>query len=121
MSTHKFVHVELSSANAEAMKKFYGDAFNWEFMDFPEMQYTTFRTGEGGLGGGLSQVSENNPAGTVLLYIHTDDLAASVQAVKDAGGTVVMESFEIETVGTMALFTDPSGNQLALLQPAMEG
>lgn len=51
------------------------------------------------------------------MYIHTDDLEASRAAIKAGGGTITMESFEIPTVGTMAMFKDPSGNHLALMEP----
>jgi len=118
MSAHKFVHVELSSENLETMKEFYGGAFGWTFMDFPEMNYTTFAAQDGALGGGFNPISDEFPAGTILLYIHTDDLADSREKVTAAGGSILMESFEIPGVGTMAIFRDPSGNQLALLEPA---
>lgn len=120
MSAHKFVHVEIASKNTDSMKKFYGNAFGWTFMDFPDMDYTTFATEEGALGGGFNPISDENPAGTILLYIHTDDLADSRRRVEAAGGSILMEALEIAGVGTMAIFRDPSGNQLALLEPAEE-
>ena len=72
------------------------------------------------VGGGFNAVGDENPAGTVMVYIHTDDLAATVSKVREKGGTVLLESYEIPTVGTMATFKDPTGNVLALLQPAPE-
>ncbi len=118
MSAHKFVHVELSARDREEAKKFYGGVFDWVFQDFPEQHYTTFATEEGALGGGFNPVSEQSPAGLILVYIHTDDLAESVAKIEDHGGKVLLESFEIPGVGTMATFQDPTGNTLALLQPA---
>ena len=117
MSNHNVVHFELSSHNIDAMKKFYGDALDWTFTDYPDMNYTVFATGEGGVGGGFSPVNDQNPAGTVLLYLHTDNLENSRGKIRAAGGSIVMESLEITGVGTMAIFIDPSGNTLALLEP----
>ena len=118
MSNHKFIHVEMSSKDQEAMKKFYGAAFNWEFQDFPDMgNYTTFTSGEGELGGGFNPVSDENPPGNVVLYIHTDDLADTKARINEAGGTILMDDLDIPTVGTMTMFKDPSENVLAVLQP----
>jgi hypothetical protein len=82
------------------------------------MDYSTFSSGEERVGGGFNAISDENPAGTVVFYIHTDDLAASVAKVKEMGGEIMVESYEIPTVGTMATFKDPSGNMVSLLQPA---
>jgi hypothetical protein len=119
MSNHKFVHVELSSKDNEAMKKFYGAAFGWEFEDFPDMgNYTTFTTREGEMGGGFNPIREDNPPGTIILYIHTDNLADTKAGIQASGGMILMEELDIPTVGTMSMFKDPSDNVLALLQPA---
>ncbi|HUF37241.1 MAG TPA: VOC family protein [Anaerolineales bacterium] len=117
MSNHKFVHIELSSTDSEAMKKFYGTAFGWQFQDFPDMgNYTTFTTGEGEVGGGFKPVTEENPPGSVIIYIHTDDLADTKSRIQGEGGTILMDDLDIPTVGTMSIFKDLSGNVLALLQ-----
>lgn len=116
---HPIVHVELSANDHKEAAKFYSDVFEWEIKEFPEMNYSTFAA-EGGSGGGFNPVSEDNPAGQVLVYINTPDLKASLEKIKKHGGTVLLESYEIPTVGTMATFKDPTGNLMALLQPAME-
>ncbi len=120
MSKHKFIHVELSSTDFETMKQFYGDSFGWTFEDFPDMNYVTFSTGASELGGGFNPVGEQNPPGTTMIYIHTDDIEASKAKIKAAGGNVTIESLEVPTVGVIAFFVDPSGNALALLQPEMQ-
>ena len=117
MSKNKIVHVELSSKDAEAMKKFYGAAFGWEFADFPEMNYVTFTSGEGDVGGGFNPITDENPPGNVAIYIHTDDLADTKARISAGGGMILMDDMAIPTVGTMSMFKDPSDNVLALLQP----
>ncbi len=84
------------------------------------MNYSTWSGVDDSVGGGFNAVDDDNPAGTVMVYIHTDDLEASKKKIKEKGGTVLLESFEIPTVGTMATFKDPTGNLLALLQPEPE-
>ncbi len=116
MSPHPFVHVELSAKDRQQSAGFYANVFGWKIQDIPEMNYTLFETVEGGLGGGFNPVSEDSPAGTILLYIHTDDLEDTLSKVEANGGTVHLRSYEIANVGWMALFSDPSGNKLALLK-----
>ncbi len=101
---HPIVHLEISSKNHKESAKWYADVFGWESKEYPEMDYSTWQGIDGSVGGGFNAISEENPAGTVTFYIHTDDLAASVTKVKEKGGEILLESFEIPTVGTMASF-----------------
>jgi predicted enzyme related to lactoylglutathione lyase len=118
MSDHSVIHFELSSKDQDVMKAFYGSVFGWEFQDWPEMNYVTFTTGEGKLGGGFSPVSEDNPAGLVVNYVNCDDINSSITSIKENGGKLIMPVMEIPDVGQVAMFTDPSGNTVGLLQPA---
>lgn len=117
MSTHPFVHLEFSSTDQAAMKAFYGSVFGWEFQDWPEMNYVTFSTGEGNLGGGFNPVTDENPVGTVINYIHCDDVIASIASLEKAGGKLLMPVMEVAGVGQIAIFGDPSDNALGLIQP----
>ncbi|NJN43849.1 MAG: hypothetical protein HC806_03305 [Anaerolineae bacterium] len=38
------------------------------------MNYTTFATADGEIGGGFNPVSDQNPAGSIFVYIHTDNI-----------------------------------------------
>jgi hypothetical protein len=113
---HHITHIELSAQDAKAASEFYKACFDWEIKAFPEMDYYTF-TAEGGSGGGFNKVSDEQPAGTVMVYINTEDLKGSLEKIRKNGGTVLLESYDIPTVGTMATFKDPTGNLMALLQP----
>ena len=116
---HHIIHIEFSAKDHEEAAKFYSTVFGWKTTAFPEMNYTTFEA-EGGSGGGFNPVSENNPAGKVLVYIRTDDIEATLAKIEKHGGKTLNPKFEIPTVGWMAVFSDPTGNAVALLQP-LEG
>jgi len=79
----------------------------------PEMNYTMWEDGSGS-GGGFPQVSEENPAGQVLVYIASDDIDADLQHVEKLGGKVLREKTEIPGMGWFGVFQDPTGNVLAL-------
>jgi predicted enzyme related to lactoylglutathione lyase len=112
---HHISHIEIPALKNSDAANFYKKVFDWNIVHDDEMNYTMF-TAEGGTGGGFSEVSDENPVGNVLLYIDTPDLKASLEAVKAHGGTVTMESYVIPTVGEMAMFKDPTGNLLCLIQ-----
>jgi len=116
---HLITHIEFSTRDLEGSKKFYSDVFEWKIEDFPGMNYATFEA-EGGTGGGFSPVSDETPAGSVLVYINTPELDVTLDKIRAAGGTVLMEGYDIPGVGRMATFKDPTGNTVALLQPLME-
>jgi predicted enzyme related to lactoylglutathione lyase len=115
---HLITHIEFSTKDLEETKKFYSDVFEWEIKDYPDMDYTTFEA-EGGTGGGFSPVSDESPAGSILVYINTPELDVTLQKISAAGGTILMDGYDIPGVGRMATFKDPTGNIVALLQPSL--
>ena len=67
-----------------------------------------------GSGGGFPQVSDENPAGQVLVYIDSDDIEADLKNVEKLGGKVKHPKTEIPGQGWFGIFQDPTGNVLAL-------
>lgn len=116
---HFITHIEFSAQDLEETKKFYAHVFDWVIFDYPEMNYATFEA-EGGSGGGFNPISDDYPAGRVLVYINTLDLQQTLEKIKAAGGSVLLEGYDIPGIGTMATFNDPTGNLVALLQPLQE-
>jgi uncharacterized protein len=116
MPDHKIVHIELSAKDRKALSKFYADVFGWEMQHMDEMNYTTFKAGDG-VAGGFNPVTEANPAGTVTIYIETDDVSASLKDVQKAGGTIISPEMEIPKTGTFGMFRDPQGNMIGLFKP----
>ena len=113
MSKHPIVHIEFSAADREAAGQFYNDVFEWKIQQIPEMNYATFAA-EGGPGGGFNPVSEENPAGTTLVYIYADDIPATLAKIEQSGGSVITPKTEIPGVGWFGIFKDPTGNVVAL-------
>jgi uncharacterized protein len=114
MSKHPIVHVEISANDLQAASKFYGELFGWKIEHIPEMNYATFETGEGEVGGGLNPITDSNPAGTVAVYVNTDDIEASLKKAESLGGKTVFPKTEIPGMGWFGLFSDPTGNVLGL-------
>ena len=113
MSKRNVVHVEIPAANVDAAAKFYQDLFGWKIQSMPEMNYTMWEDGSGS-GGGFPEVSAENPAGQVLVYIDSDDIDADLKKVEKLGGKVIHPKAEIPGTGWFGIFQDPTGNTLAL-------
>ncbi len=113
MSKRNVVHVEIPAANVEAAGKFYADLFGWKLQPMPEMKYTMWEAADG-TGGGFPEVSDESPAGQVLVYIASEDIDADLKNVKKLGGKVLREKTEIPGMGWFAIFQDPTGNVLAV-------
>ena len=114
MSKRNIVHVEIPAANVEGAGKFYEALFGWKMMPMPEMNYTMFEAGDGDEYGGFPQVSAENPAGQVMVYIASDDIEADLKNVEKLGGKVLHQKAEIPGNGWFGVFQDPTGNVLAL-------
>ncbi len=113
MSKRNVVHVEIPAANVEAASKFYQELFGWKMQRVPEFNYTMWEDGSG-FGGGFNVVSEENPVGQVLVYIHSEDIEADLKKVVKLGGKVIHPKTEISQTGWFGVFQDPTGNVLAL-------
>jgi hypothetical protein len=113
MSKRNVVHVEIPAVNVEAAGKFYQELFGWKTEHMPEMNYTMWADGSGS-GGGFPAVSDENPAGQVLVYIDSDDIEVDLKKVEQLGGKVIHPKSEIPQMGWFGIFKDPTGNVLAL-------
>ena len=102
-------YIEFPATDIQTTKRYYEQAFGWEFTDYGP-DYTSFADGR--LGGGLRKVDSNTTGGP-LVVIYAVDLEKTQQAVIEAGGTIVREPFEFPG-GRRFHFTDPSGNELAV-------
>ena len=114
MSKRNIVHVEIPAVNVEGAGKFYESLFGWKIQPQPEMNYTMFEAGNGDEYGGFPQVSDENPAGQVLVYIASDDIDADLKKVEKLGGKVLHPKTEIPQTGWYGVFQDPTGNVLAV-------
>jgi uncharacterized protein len=83
--------------------------------------YVQFQA-EGGPGGGFAELAgstANNPEykpDSLIVYVGSDDIDADLAKVESLGGKTVFPKTEIPHVGWFAIFTDPTGNRIALFK-----
>jgi uncharacterized protein len=114
MLKRNIVHVEIPATNVQAAGKFYADLFGWKLTHDANMNYTMWQAGDGDEYGGFPQVSDENPAGQVLVYINSEDIETDLKKVEKLGGKILHAKSEIPGTGWYGVFQDPTGNVLAL-------
>jgi predicted enzyme related to lactoylglutathione lyase len=110
---HSIDYVELSVTDLVAAKRFYTEAFGWEFTDYGP-GYAGIRGAEGAPeAGGLALTDEPPRAGGPLVLLFSADLDRTLAAVTGAGGTVASGPYDFPG-GRRFTFRDPSGNELGV-------
>ncbi len=112
-----FVHLDLSTSDPEAAKKFYGAVFDWRFQDFPQMNWTGIDVGQG-VGGGLGPTQDAQQPTSWTAYVAVDDVKATVAKAAEHGATVVVPYMEVPGMGWLGVFMDPQGGTIGVWQSA---
>jgi len=116
----KFVHMELSTSDAEAAQKFYKAIFGWKYQKMKMADGTVYIgfSGEGdGIGGGIMKSPDPNMPPHWLGYVGVGSVKKTIAKVEKAGGKVMVPSMEIPNVGRLAIFADPQGATFAVWEP----
>jgi len=114
-----FIHIELNSPDPDKAKAFYGELFEWQLEDMPNVPasddaYTVIKVGEG-TGGGIMKQVPDGPVGWIP-YVLVDDLRASTDKAKSLGGEVMKDITEMPGMGSFSIIQDPTGSVLGLWQ-----
>jgi predicted enzyme related to lactoylglutathione lyase len=116
----KFVWHDNITTDAEAAKSFYTQLFGWELevMNVGGNDYPMIKSG-GRSHGGFGPAQGGAPPHW-LGHVLVEDVDATAERAKSAGGRVVAEPFDIPDIGRMALIGDPQGASLSAFQAAGE-
>ena len=124
MSNHPIVHIEFPAGDLQKAEKFYTSVFGWQIQTDEMYNYMMFHA-EGGPDGAFVKTGEAGDQGNVqyrpdslLVYISTDDIDATLAKIEAEGGKTVVPKTEIPNVGWFGIFTDPTGNHIALFTSA---
>ena len=107
-----FVHMELSTGDVAAAKKFYKKVFDWKLNTLgAEMgHYTLIDTGtKGGAGGGIAGKMMPEQPTAWMVYAEVDSVKKTVAKAEKAGAKVVLPFQEIGDMGAIGIFIDPTG------------
>lgn len=111
--------VDLGVPDVAAAVEFYGALFGWtvEMMDDPKAGgYGQFHLrGEPVAGIGPQQNTELPPYWTV--YVSVADADKTLEVMRDAGGTIVLEALDVMGEGRMGVVRDTNGSFISVWQP----
>jgi len=110
------VWFEVIGQDADKMKAFYGKLFGWTFNNLPEMGGYGLVNDASPVAGGIGQAPEG--PGWTTFYVQVDDLEATVATAREDGGKVLMPPMTLPEGGTIAVFADPEGRPVGVMQPA---
>jgi len=109
---HQLGYVEFAVRDMARARRFYGEAFGWQFNDYgPE--YAGIRSADGSHETGGLALAEEVREGGPLPVLFSLDLKASRSAVLKAGGTLEKDIFAFPG-GRRFHLRDPEGNVLAV-------
>lgn len=114
--SNPIIHWDLVVSDAAKARAFYGKIFAWRFDDHAFPGYTLIDTGKEP-GGGLTSDAGPAKAPRLTVYFEVSDLQRTLHDVLELGGKVLVPRTEIPMVGAWAMFADPDGIPVAILQP----
>jgi predicted enzyme related to lactoylglutathione lyase len=112
---------DTSQPDPEAAVEFYRGLFGWEFEDVMppgvEGKYFMGRI-RGRDAAAVGSIPQGAPQmATWNTYVRVDSADDAAAKVSDAGGSALMEPFDVMDAGRMAVFADPEGAVFCVWQP----
>jgi predicted enzyme related to lactoylglutathione lyase len=113
--------VELSGTpDIGASEGFYRELLGWEVPELPNSAelggYRRAKLGGRDVAGVSPRMQDGQPV-VWATYVSVADAAATIAAVREAGGNVIAEPMDVMGLGTMAVFSDPTGAVCGIWQP----
>jgi predicted enzyme related to lactoylglutathione lyase len=109
--------VDLQTSDPDSSRGFYSELFGWEFdVGGPETGFYALAKLRGKEIGGLGPMQEGMQRPVWSTYLETTDIDATVQKVRDAGGTVLAGPMDVMDYGRLAVVADPTGAVTGLWQ-----
>ncbi|MFE7748170.1 VOC family protein [Streptomyces sp. NPDC057428] len=107
--------VDVQLSDLEAGKRFYGGLFGWTFRAGDGMPFADAYS-EGRIVAALAAKKDGRMPTTWGVYFSTDDILATVAAIRTAGGRIITDPVRAGRAGVLAQAADPDGAVFGLWQ-----
>ena len=108
---------DLATGDVDAAKAFYGKLFGWTYRDQDADSMPYSMADQKGLSAaGIGPLQDPNMPPVWSTYFAVDDADATAARITDAGGTLMMEPFDVMDAGRMAFAFDPTGAVFGIWQ-----
>lgn len=109
------VYFEIMGKDRASLEEFYRAAFDWQLTPANDT-YTHVSPGSG-INGGLGKSMDGGP-GYVTFYVEVGDIVDALTRVESHGGKRVLEPTQMPKGPLIALFADPEGRVVGLIEKA---
>jgi predicted enzyme related to lactoylglutathione lyase len=113
--------IDTSQPDPDAAAEFYGGLFGWKLEEMMPPgspgKYLIARLGGGDVAAISSQQEGAPPAASWSTYVWVESADETAAKVREAGGKVLTEPFDVFDAGRMAVFADPEGAEFSVWQP----
>jgi predicted enzyme related to lactoylglutathione lyase len=113
--------VELSGTpDVEASQAFYRELFGWEMPELPNSAdlggYRRAKKGGKDVAGVMPRMEDGQPT-VWASYVSVENAEATASKIAESGGQTIAEPMDVVGLGTMAVFSDPTGAVFGIWQP----
>jgi uncharacterized protein len=112
--------IDTNQPDPEAAARFYSELFGWECENVmppqSDSKYFIARLHGGDVAAVVSIPPSAPPTASWDTYVWVDSADETASRVRDAGGRVVREPFDVMDAGRTAIFTDPEGAAFCVWQ-----
>ncbi len=118
---------ELLTNDSKASIAFYESVIGWKVPPSPPGAphgYQMIDTGDAHVGGMMQltdDMKKNGAKPTWLFYVGVNDVDATAKKVEAAGGTLLMQPFDIPGAGRAAMVADPQGIPFYIMRGSTDG
>lgn len=107
------VFFDIAGPDSKALSAFYADIFGWNIQ--PDGRFTTSVLSP--LPATLRQEGpDHEPRFEKVIYLGVPDITATLAKITANGGSIVYPRLEVPGIVVLALFKDPAGNRMGLVE-----
>lgn len=108
------VWFEIMGKKGNDLREFYADLFGWKYDVVEAVNYGMVEANGQGIPGGVGE----NDRTWVTFYVSTPSIDDKLAEVEKKGGRTLMPRTTLPGGTTLAMFSDPDGNTIGLVEEA---
>lgn len=122
MHSNNVIHFAIHADDVARARLFYQEVFGWRFEEWGPPDFYLIQTGtdeDRGIRGALQKRTEPVNGTAMIGYecsIAVENLQATVAAIEENNGQIIVREVEIPTVGRLVKFSDTEGNIACAIQ-----
>lgn len=101
------VFFSIFGPEGEKLQQFYAGLFEWKIAPGGDVATVVSSPLPATIGKGMAET---------IVYVGVDDITATLAKVKERGGTIRFPRFEVPGRVVLAVFNDPAGNSVGLVE-----